>query len=123
MGVESGFVGTFGFGLAVGCQRLDGLFASCNLFIDRRLYGTVGLGVAIEDIVDARHIAVDIIRCHKRQGVGHLQLQRGLILVGIVGLTEGIHPGDGSQSLILTAIIEGLHCSEFHGLYLTHALG
>ena len=66
---------------------------------------------------------MDIIGGHEREGVGHLQSQRRSLLVGVVRLAEGVHPGDGRESLVGATIIEGFHRCEFHGLYLAHALG
>ena len=104
-------------------QGRDGYLATLYLLVGRRLPGAVGLGIAIQQVVDARHIAVEIIGGEERQHVGHRDLQGGLLLVGIVGLLEWVDSRDNRQALVCAAIIECLHGSQLHGLSLGDIIG
>ena len=81
-----------------------------------------GLRITIQQVVDAGHISVNVVGSHERQGIGHHNLQRCRLVVYIVGLAEGIDPGDGSQADIGATIVERLHSSQFHGLHFGNVL-
>ena len=108
--------------LAIVGKGNDGFLASFNLFVDGGLTCAIGLRITIQQVVDAGHKAMDIVGCHERQGIGHLYLQRCRLVVGIVGLAEGIDPGDGSEADIGTTIVERFHGSQFHGLNFCNVL-
>ena len=122
LGIDVGLAGAFFLGFAVGSQCGDGLLSALYLLVNRGFYMSVGRGIAVEDVVDAGHVAVRVVGGHDRECVGHVDLERCRLLILVVGLHKGVHPGYGRESLVGAAIVECLHCSELHGLRLGHLL-
>ena len=65
---------------------------------------TIRCGVAVQQVVDARHVALRVVGGHDAQGVRHLNARY-----------------DG-KSLTSTTIVEGLHSRHLHRLILSHLL-
>ena len=105
-------------------QGRDDFLSPTHLFFQRGLYLALGILIAArDDVVDTGHIAMEVVRGHEREHVGHSDAQRGLLAALIVRLVEGIDPGDDRQALVVATIVEGLHGSQFHRLYLRHGIG
>ena len=121
-GADGGLVGTVGLRPSIVGQGLDGHLAALYLLVGRGLAGAVRPGVATQQVVDARDVAVRVVGGHDRQGVGHVELQCRRRLVGIVGLTERVDPCQGGQALVGAAVVEGLHGGKLHRLGLGHLL-
>ena len=91
--------------LTIGSEGGDGLSAPFDLLFDRGLHLSVGFGVAVEDIVHARHIPLEVVGGHEGEGIWYLDAF------------------DDLQTDAVATIIESLHGCEFHRLYGSHILG
>ena len=111
-----------GLCLTIGSECLNGFLSHGNLLVGRWLPGSVRTGIAIQEFIHSRHEAVRITRSHDGEGIRHGDTQRGLLFNGIVRLLERIHPCHGRQALVNASIVERLHRSQFHRLFLCHLL-
>ena len=94
-----------GFCLPVISQGLDGFLSAFDLLVGRWLHGAVGLGIAVQQFVDTRHIAMDIVRSHERERIRHRQFESRLGVVLVVGLRKRINPRHSRQADVVTTII------------------
>ena len=106
--------------LPVFCQGNDGLLTHLDLLIGRRFLCTIRTCITIQDVVHTRHISVRITSSHDRQRIRHSDAQRRFFIHRIIRLLEGVHPCHTRQTLVHTTIIECLHGSQLHRLFLSH---
>ena len=103
--IDRGVFSPFVLRFPIGGKGGDGLFAPLDLLFDRGLHLSVRFGVAVEDIVHARHIALEVVGGHEGEGIWYLDAF------------------DDLQTDAVATIIESLHGCEFHRLYGSHILG
>ena len=110
----------FRFQTTIFGKRFYGHLAALYTFVERRHKCAVGLFVAFDDVVNARHIAVGAVCGEQRQSRRNGYAQRCLAALGIVGLLEGVYGRYCCEAHVLSSVVESLHGSELHGLLVGH---
>ena len=112
------------FQLTISIKRLQGLASFVHLLPSRKGRCAVRLRIAAgNDVIDARHITVDVTRCQERKRVGHFPLEKERLDTVIMAFLSRIEQSDGRESLLRAAIIKSFDGCQLHRLRLRHLIG